>query len=196
VKWSTSVAVLLIMTFTCVTPALAQGSFLSVPCEDCRNPNDFPRDYRNFAYNQLFAPDGWMTYDQGDFFQIVNPQGQSVFVDVNMDLDVFTLDFGIPIPLPYPISIHVQIILIYENGDQLSYMLDPRAYPNGLRVGGGGPGGGSGAGGGPGGGGAGGGGSGGSGAGSGGSGSGGGSNRICGITRVDGGRGRRTCIRP
>ncbi len=189
-KWSTSVAVLLIMTFTCVTPALAQGSFLSVPCEDCRNPNDFPRDYRNFAYNQLFAPDGWMTYDQGDFFQIVNPQGQSVFVDVNMDLDVFTLDFGIPIPLPYPISIHVQIILIYENGDQLSYMLDPRAYPNGLRVGrgpggrrGGGPGGGPG---------------GGSGGGSGGSEppSGGSGSRRCGITRVDGGPGRRTCIRP
>jgi uncharacterized membrane protein YgcG len=154
-------------------------------CEACRNAENFPRDYRNFAYNQLFAPDGWMTYEQGDFFQIVNPRGQSVFVDVNMDLDVFTLDVGIPIPLPYPIAVQVQIILIYENGDQRTYMLDPRAHPNGLPVGrrraggaGGRGGGGSGS-------------SGGSEPPSGGSGS-----RVCGITRVDGGKGRRTCIQP
>jgi hypothetical protein len=137
-----------------------------------------------------------MTYDEGDFFEVSNSEGQSVFVDMNMDIGLILVDVGLPIPVLIPTVVNVQVILIYENGDQLSYMLDPRAHPNGLPVGGGGPGGGSGARGGPGGGGAGGGGSGGSGAGSGGSGSGGGSNRICGITRVDGGRGRRTCIRP
>jgi hypothetical protein len=76
-----------------------------------------------------------MTYGQADFFQIVNLRGQTVLVDMNMDLDVFTLNLGIPIPLPYPIAVQVQIILIYENGDQKGYMIDPRAHPNGLPVG-------------------------------------------------------------
>ena len=189
-KWATSIAVALILIGACAVPAEAQKTYPERQCDQCRDPDQFPRDYRNFAYNQLFAPDATMTYSEGDFFEVVNPQGQSVFVDVNMDLEVFTLDMGIPIPLPYPIAIQVQIILIYENGDQRTYMLDPRAHPNGLPVGGRRAGGG----------GHGGGGSGGAG-GSGGSGgseppSGSSGSRVCGTTRVDGGKGRRTCIQP
>jgi len=197
-KSITSIAVLIILCCVYSVPAKAQGGHPSVVCSDCRDARDHPRDFRNFAYNQVFAPDGDMTYDEGDFFEVSNPEGQSVFVDLNMEIGFVVLDLGLSIPLPIPIGVEVQVILIYENGDQKVYMIDPRAHPDGLPVGGrGGPGGGSGAGGGPGGGGgAGGGGPGGSGAGSGGSGSTGGSNRVCGITRVDGGRGRRTCIRP
>jgi len=187
VKWSTSITVVLILTCAYTAPAEAQNVFPVVRCNECRNPHDFPRDYRNFAYNQLFAPDAWMSYSQGDFFQVVNPQGQYVFVDMNMDLDVFTLDLGIPIPLPFPVSVQIQVILIFENGDQKTYMMDPRAHADGLPVGGrrgrGGAGGGR------------------AGGGSGGSGGGGSApppsgsgTRKCGITRVDGGKGRRTCI--
>ena len=129
------IAVLFLVACTYVTPAQAQGSYLTIICEVCRNPNVFPRDYRNFAYNLIFAPDGWLTYEQADFFQIINLRGQSLLVDMNMDLDVFTLNLGIPIPLPYPIAVQVQIILIYKNGDQKRYMIDPRAHPNGLPVG-------------------------------------------------------------
>lgn len=187
-KWSASIAAaMLILTCALATPAKAQGSFPQLVCAKCRNPYSHPRDYRNFAYNQLFGPDGWMTYDEGDLFQVFSPAGESVFVDMNMDLDVFTLDLGIPIPLPFPIAVQVQIILIFENGDQRKFMLDPRAHPDGLPVGRnrGGRGGGSGGGA--------------RGGGNSGGGSeppqtGTGSDRKCGITRVDGGKGRRTCI--
>jgi hypothetical protein len=181
VKWSTSIAAVLILACAHTVPAEAQNVFPVVTCNECRDPYEFPRDYRNFAYNQLFGPDGTMTYEQGDFFQVVNASGQSVFVDMNMDLDVFTLDLlGIPIPLPYPVAIQIQIILIFENGDQKTYMMDPRAHADGLPVGGRSAGGGGGYG------------------DSGGGGSeappSGTGTRTCGITRVDGGKGRRTCI--
>lgn len=129
------IAVLFLVACTYVTPAQAQGSYPTTICESCRNPNFFPRDFRNFAYNSLFGPNGWMTYEQADFFRIVNLRGQSVLVDMNMDIDVFTLNLGVPIPLPYAIGVQVQIILIYENGDQKNYMIDPRAHPDGLPVG-------------------------------------------------------------
>lgn len=114
---------------------MAQASYPIIVCEACRNPARFPTDYRNFAYNQVFGPDAWLNYDQADFFGIVNLSGQSVFVDVNMDIEFFTFDFGIPIPLPYPVDVNIQIIVIQENGDQNSYMIDPRAHPDGLPVG-------------------------------------------------------------
>lgn len=165
--------------------ASAQDDYMEITCDACRDPYDRPRDYRNFAYNLVFGPDGYLTYDQADFFRIKNSAEELVSVDINMDLEVFTLDFGIPIPLPFPIAIEIQIILIFENGDQKEYKIDPRAHPDGLPVGG--PGSGSGAGGGAG----------------GGSGDDEGppsegppssSGEVCGITRVDGGKGRRTCI--
>jgi uncharacterized membrane protein YgcG len=179
-------AMAIAVSFTTSAPAQAQASYPTVTCEACRNPWSHPRDFRNFAYNQVFSAQGWMTYEQGDFFRVVNRDGQSMLVDMNMDLSVFNFYLGIPIRLPYPISIQVQIILIYDNGDQIMTMINPRAHPNGLPVGGrrarrGGSGGG--------------------GSGGGGSGgdywspqTGGGSNRRCGITRVDGGPGRRTCL--
>jgi len=186
-KSLTSIVVLLILSCAYSVPAEAQEDYLTVTCDDCRDIRRNARDYRNFAYNQVFAPDGTMSYDEGDFFRIENPDGQSVFVDMNMDIGLILMDVGLPVPVPIPTVVNVQIILIYENGDQREYMIDPRAHSGPLPVGGrggrgGGPGGGSG-------------GSGGSG-GPGGSSGPGGSNRICGITRVDGGRGRRTCIRP
>lgn len=129
------IAVLILVACAYVTPAHAQGSYLTIICDSCRNPTVFPRDYRNFAYNLVFSPAGGLTYGQADFFRIVNLRGQSVLVDMNMGLEVFTLNLGIPIPLLYPIGVQVQIILIYENGDQRTYMIDPRAHPNGLPVG-------------------------------------------------------------
>ena len=182
-------AMIIAVSFTNPTPARAQGAYPTVTCDACRNPRAHPRDVRNFAFNQLFAPDGWMTFEQGDFFQVTTRDGHSVFVDMNMNLAAFTINLGIPIPLPYPTAVQVQVIVIYEDGDQKKWMIDPRAHPNGLPVGGrsrGGPGGGSGGGNG-----------GGNGSGGGSDGppsSGGNSRGRCGITRVDNGPGRRTCI--
>jgi len=183
-KSLTLIAVLLILSCAYSVSAEAQGRYLTVVCADCRDTRRHPRDYRNFAYNQVFAPDAGMSYDEGDFFRIVNPAGQSVFVDMNMDIGLILVDVGLPVPLPIPTVIRIQIVLIYENGDQKAYMIDPRAHsfalPVGGRRGGGSRHGGA-------------------------NGRPSGSNsrlpsgspspaRICGITRVDGGRGRRTCL--
>jgi hypothetical protein len=184
-KSITSVAVLIILSCVFSVPAKAQGGHPSVVCSDCRDSRDRPRDFRNFAYNQVFAPDGDMTYDEGDFFEVSNSQGQSVFVDLNMAYGVVVVDLGLPTPLPIPTVVQVQVILIYENGDRIDYRIDPRAHPNGLPVGGrraGGPGAGGRGAGGPGGG------------NSGPPGESAPPGRICGITRVDGGKGRRTCL--
>ena len=189
-KSITSIAVLLILFCAYSVPAKAQGGHPSVVCSDCRDSRDHPRDFRNFAYNQVFAPDGDMTYDEGDFFEVSNSEGQSVFVDLNMEIGFVVLDLGLPIPLPIPAGIEVQVILIYQNGDRREYMIDPRAHPAGLPVGGRREGRGR-SGGGPG-----------SGRFGGGPGSGNSrppgesppAIRTCGITRVDGGRGRRTCV--
>jgi len=81
-----------------------------------------------------------------NFFEVINLDGHSVFVDINIDIEMFTIDLGFPLTLPYPVGLELQIILNLENGDQLKYTLDPRAYPNGLPVGGRRGGGGGGAG--------------------------------------------------
>ena len=118
------------------SPAQAQGSFPRLTCEKCRNPRRFPRDFRNFAYNQIFGPNGTMNYGDADFFQVKNLTGHSVFIDMNIRVGFVMSDFGaLPVPLPYPTIVRVQIILIYQNGDQRKYMIDPRAHPNGLPVG-------------------------------------------------------------
>ena len=181
-------------------PAVAQSTLPEVTCYECRSPYRFPRDFRNFAYNQVFGPNGTMSYEEADIFRVINPAGQGLVVDMNMDLVVLQLRLGdIPIPLPYPIGVDVQVILIFDNGDQISYMIEPRAHGGELPVGGPrgrrGAGAGAGAGSGGGSGGPPSGGSGDSG-GYGSSGSGASSGQVCGITRVDGGRGRRTCIDP
>lgn len=186
-KSLTLMVVLLILSCAYSVPVEAQGTHLTVVCDDCRDTRRNPRDYRNFAYNQVFAPDAGMSYSEGDFFRIVNPDGQSVLVDLNMDIGLILVDAGLSVPLPIPTVIRVQVILIYENGDQKTYMIDPRAHSSALPVGGrrgggglhGGPGGGNGR-------------------------PSGGKRwlpaesrppvRICGITRVDGGKGRRTCL--
>jgi hypothetical protein len=178
-KSLTLIAVLLILSCAYSVPVEAQGGHLTVVCDDCRDARRNPRDYRNFAYNQIFAPDAEMSYDEGDFFLLVNPDGQSVFVDMNMNIGLILVDVGLPVPLPIPTVISIQIILIYKNGDQKAYMIDPRAHSAALPVGGRSAGGRS-------------------------RGSGGGSSRppaeslpparTCGITRVDGGKRRRTCL--
>jgi hypothetical protein len=120
------------IAFSYATPAAAQGAYPTLKCDACRNPRIHYRDYRNFAYNQIFSPGGWMTYGDADIFRVVNSRGQSVVVDINLRMEVLRIDLGFRIPLPIPISIQVQIILIYENGDRIMSMIDPRAFPDGL----------------------------------------------------------------
>lgn len=131
--------------------AQGMGPHMQVLCESCRNPAFYPRDYRNFAYNQVFGDMSWMTVGMADFFYVTNMNGQTVSIDMNMDYTGIGIDvFGFFLT-PYPTGLTVQVIVGLDNGDQISYTMDPRAISRVLPVGGrrgsrggGGPGGGGG----------------------------------------------------
>jgi len=62
---------------------VAQTSPLNIVCEDCRDPHRYPDDFVNFAFNQLYGPDAWLSYEQADDFFITNLDNQTVYVDVD-----------------------------------------------------------------------------------------------------------------
>lgn len=125
-----------VLVVTCpMESANAQDSYPSIVCEECRRLRLYPKDYRNFAYNQFVRDDGWMSVEDLDFFRLTNPAGNTVLIDMNLSYGSTTIDLGVPIPLPWPDHIIVQIILNYANGDRRVFELDTRAYPDGLPVG-------------------------------------------------------------
>lgn len=67
----------------CGSNALAQSERLVISCDACRHPIAHPEDYVNHAFNQIYGPDSWMTFDQADDFFIRGPEGLRVYVDVD-----------------------------------------------------------------------------------------------------------------
>lgn len=76
---------------------LAQANAINIFCEDCRDAGQYPDDYANFAFNQIYGPDAWLSFDQADDFFITNIDGHRVYVDV--DYVMYGFDFeGFDIP--------------------------------------------------------------------------------------------------
>ena len=48
--------------------SLAQSNAMDIYCGACRDPVEHPRDYINFAFNQTYGPDAWLSFDQADDF--------------------------------------------------------------------------------------------------------------------------------
>ena len=69
---------------------VAQTSPPNIVCADCRDPNQYPDDFVNFAFNQAYGPDAWLTFEQADDFYITNLENQTVYVDI----DFVFLGFG------------------------------------------------------------------------------------------------------
>jgi len=69
---------------------VAQTSQLNIVCTDCRDPSRYPDDFVNFAFNQAYGSDSWLTFDQADDFYITNLDKQTVYVDI----DFVFLGFG------------------------------------------------------------------------------------------------------
>jgi len=82
-------------------------------CERCRNPYEYPNDYVNFAYDQIYGNDGWMDFDQADDFYITNPDGYVVYADVDFIMQGLEL-FGLSLPM-WPTNV-IQITLALPNG--------------------------------------------------------------------------------
>ena len=62
---------------------VAQEGKINIVCADCRDPHQYPDDFVNFAFNQLYGPDAWLTYEQADDFFVTNLKNQTVYVDVD-----------------------------------------------------------------------------------------------------------------
>ena len=93
---------------------VAQTSPLNIVCADCRDANQYPDDFVNFAFNQAYGPDAWLTFEQADDFYITNLDNQTAYVDI----DFVFLGFGFQgLQLPYwPVNL-LQFTLALPNGN-------------------------------------------------------------------------------
>ena len=62
---------------------VAQTDHLNIVCAECRDPQQYPDDFVNFAFNQAYGSDAWLTYEQADDFFITNLDNQTVYVDID-----------------------------------------------------------------------------------------------------------------
>ena len=103
---------LLVLTLT-VDISMAQDNAMTIYCGECRHPSRHPDDFANHAFNQVYGPDAWMTFEQADDFFIVNAKGLKVYVDV----DFIFLGIGVEgLRLPFWPENMLQITLALPNG--------------------------------------------------------------------------------
>ena len=62
---------------------VARTGPLNIVCAECRDPHQYPDDFVNFAFNQAYGRDAWLTYDQADDFYLTNLDKQTIYVDVD-----------------------------------------------------------------------------------------------------------------
>lgn len=109
-----SLLLLLLLAPLAMEVCLAQANAMYILCDACRDPHEFPEDYANFAFNQIYGPDAWLTFEQADDFFITNLHNQTVYVDADFVFTGLNLQ-GIQIPL-WPLNL-IQITLALPNGN-------------------------------------------------------------------------------
>jgi len=78
----------LLLAFILMSPlaaelCIAQDGAIDIICVDCRDPEQYPDDFVNFAFNQIYGPDAWLSWDQADDMFITNLDLQRVYVDAD-----------------------------------------------------------------------------------------------------------------
>ena len=111
------------LTLCFADAALAQDTSLRIYCQACRDIVDHPEDVRNFAVNQLYGADSWLTFGQADRFEVVDPVGNIVIVDINIAYIVIDINF-LRDKFPYALTFILQVRVLYTNGDILTYKFD------------------------------------------------------------------------
>jgi hypothetical protein len=106
--------ILLLLAPLAADVCVAQEGAIVIMCDDCRDPEEYPDDYVNFAFNQLYGPDAWLSYEQADDFFVTNLLNQRVYVDV----DFMLLGIGFQgLRLPFWPTYLLQITLALPSGD-------------------------------------------------------------------------------
>ncbi len=100
-----------------VDVCVAQANSINILCSECRDPHDYPDDFANFAFNQIYGPEAWLSFDQADDFFVTNLDNQRVYVDV----DYVFLGVGVEgFRFPYWPTNVLKITLALPNGDLIS----------------------------------------------------------------------------
>lgn len=100
-----------------VDVCVAQANSINILCSECRDPHDYPDDFANFAFNQIYGPEAWLSFDQADDFFVTNLDNQRVYVDV----DFVFLGVGVEgFRLPYWPTNILEITLALPNGNLIS----------------------------------------------------------------------------
>ena len=112
-----------ILTLCLADAALAQDARLRIYCQACRDIIDHPEDVRNFGVNQLYGADSWLTFGEADRFDVVDPFGNVVTVDINIAYIVIDINV-LRDKFPYAMTFILQVRVVYPNGDILTYKFD------------------------------------------------------------------------
>ena len=105
--------VLLLLLPLAADICVAQTNAVNIVCEDCRSPDQYPDDFVNFAFNQIYGHDAWLPFEQADDFYITNLENQTVYVDV----DFLLLGLGFQgLRLPFWPTYLLQITLALPDG--------------------------------------------------------------------------------
>ena len=130
--------ILALVAFGLAQTAVAQSTTINIFCADCRNLDDHPEDARNFAVNQFFGANSWLSLDLADRFRITDSFGNTVTADINASIILRFKGFpGIELPISLPVmpfaeKLIIQVRIIYANGNIRTYRFDRRDLdPNG-----------------------------------------------------------------
>lgn len=104
---------LLVLTLT-TDVGMAQDNAMTIYCGECRHPGRHPDDYANHAFNQVYGPNAWMSFEQADDFFIVNSKGLKVYVDIDFIFLGIGIE-GLRLPL-WPENL-LEITLALPNGN-------------------------------------------------------------------------------
>ena len=92
-----------------VISVLFSGSVIAdslvIPCDACRSVYDYPKDYGNYAYNQVLGDHPTLSVVEGARMQVKNPQGDWAIVDLafvleqtGLNLSILILSYSLILP--------------------------------------------------------------------------------------------------
>jgi len=103
--------------------ASALADITEIRCDPCRSVDDYPRDYGNYAYNQVLGDHPTLSLAEGSRVKVKNPQGDWAIVDqafvlegTGLSLSILVLSYSLVVP-DGTIRIRVQD----PDGEMLTY---------------------------------------------------------------------------
>ena len=102
----------------------AQAASTEVDCGACRDVYEFPKDYGNHAYNQVFATNQ-VSLSDGSKMLVTNPTGHWAMVDLDFVVEATGFTFMIPIG-SYNFSLpngRINIFVQDPRGNSREYMV-------------------------------------------------------------------------